>query len=236
MDLCNVTAGKLLGAFLLLSPTAWAQEPASTADSPIREGMVINLRFISEPAAGSDLQAKGDASVAYLRGERGRHENESVQLTLRPDSGNPTSFTTNEGADSGTDYLIIDSGDPVTKDWFRPGTIWGFHQILLLDSVDRSDFETFIHRYWAPTRSDALPDSKVIFLKELTGPQAGEFSYIWLIDSEETRDYYFPESTVPSEMYTEFEKGWDWIYDQEHLGRYLAAPEDQLFTDFVVER
>ncbi|WP_116106992.1 hypothetical protein [Lewinella sp. IMCC34191] len=232
MDLRNRTA-VIIGALLLLSPPVSSQEP-NPAESPLREGMVLNMRFLPESAADRDLQAKGQSTVTFLRGERGRHEDESVQLTLRPDSRPPTATTSEGDEDDGTDYLIIDAGDPIKKDWFKPGTIWGFHQILLLDSVDRSDFESFIHRYWAPTRSDALPDSKVIFLKELNGPQAGEFSYIWLIDSEETRDYYFPESTVPSEMYTEFEKAWGWIYEPNYLGRYLAAPEDELFTDYVV--
>ena len=235
MDLCPV-APLWRTALLLLCCTALNAQTPDAPGTPqnLRDGMVLRMQYLPADSdlAARDLQAKAPLTTALLQGERGRHEGTEVQLTLLPTG-------TELGADTGEnteDYLIIDSGDPITRNWLEPGTIWGFHTILLLDSVDRNDFETFIHRYWSPTRSDALPDSKMIFLKKLSGIDQGEFSYVWLIDSEETRDYYFPEAKVPSKMYTEFEKGWDWINDRDHLGKYLAAPEDELFTDFVVVR
>ncbi|PPK85324.1 hypothetical protein CLV84_2219 [Neolewinella xylanilytica] len=234
MDLCNLSPLRP-GAILVLGLFATSLLAQSAEPSPrLRDGMVISMQFLPEnaPLSDADVQAKGDRTASLLRGERGRYEGRGVMLTLVPEQ---TELTTTEGEDR-QDYLIIDSGDPITRNWLQPGAIWGFHTILLMDSINRSDFETFIHRYWSPTRSDALPDSKLIFLKNLSGPDKGEFSYIWLIDSEETRDYYFPEAKVPSKMYTEFEKGWNWIYDPEYLGKYLAAPEDELFTDFVVVR
>ena len=237
MDLCPIAPISIGATTLLLlcGAVLGAQSSDPAAESvKLREGVVMRLQYLPAESdlASRDLQAKGDQTTSLLRGERGRHEGTEVQLTLLP-----TETELGTAADENTeDYLIIDSGDPITRDWLEPGTIWGFHTILLMDSVDRNDFETFIHRYWSPTRSDALPDSKMIFLKKLSGTDKGEFSYVWLIDSEETRDYYFPESKVPSNMYTEFEKGWDWINGPDHLGKYLAAPEDELFTDFVVVR
>ena len=225
----------MLLAFFSLSGIALTQADTVPATTPqLREGVVLRLQFLPDEAdfADRDLAARGPAPTVLVEGERGRYEGKEAFLTLldKPGAGSPVDDAMAE------DYLIIDSGDPITRDWLEPGVIWGFHTILLLDSVDRNDFETFIHRYWSPTRSDALPDSKMIFLKKLSGADAGEFSYVWLIDSEETRDYYFPESKVPSRMYNEFEKGWDWLNGPDHLGRYLAAPEDELFTDFVVVR
>ena len=225
----------LLLAFFSLSGMAFTQADTVPASTPqLREGVVLRLQFLPDRAdfADRDLAARGQAPTVLIAGERGRYEGKEAFLTLLDKPGSAT-----RQADAATeDYLIIDSGEPITRNWLEPGVIWGFHTILLLDSVDRNDFETFIHRYWSPTRADALPDSKMIFLKKLSGTDAGEFSYVWLIDSEETRDYYFPESKVPSRMYTEFEKGWDWLNGPDHLGRYLAAPEDELFTDFVVVR
>ncbi len=238
MDLAHSKLLRPLAALLLLLfslPHISAQSAGTGGDGwGLQEGVVISMNFLPEDTqtSGMDLQAKSERQVALLHGERGRYEGRQVMLTLIPHA---TDLGTAD-EENRQDYLIIDCGDPMTRNWLTPGVIWGFHTILLLDSVDRSDFETFIHRYWSPTRSDALPDSKVIFLKNLSGAEKGEFSYIWLIDSEETRDYYFPEATVPSEMYTEFEKGWGWIYDPEYLGKYLAAPEDEMFTDFVVVR
>lgn len=230
MDHCT-TAGyrySLLFLLILYVPVLHGQASAAV---PLHEGTVIRMQLLPGDA-DRDLQAKGAASGALLRGERGRHEGSEVQLTLLPAGAR----TGPDAEGLAEDYLIIDSGKPVTRNWLDPGTIWGFHTILLLDSVDRDDFETFIHRYWSPTRSDALPDSKMIFLKKLSGADRGEFSYIWLIDSEETRDYYFPEAKTPSKMYTEFEQGWDWLNGPDYLGKYLAAPEDELYTDFVVVR
>jgi hypothetical protein len=54
------------------------------------------------------------------------------------------------------------------------------------------------------------------------------------MDSEETRDFYFPRSGEPSSHYTEFEKGWSYINDEEHLGKYLAEDAEDVFTDYVV--
>ncbi|WP_116125338.1 hypothetical protein [Lewinella sp. IMCC34183] len=212
----------LLFSFAPLS--AQADLPPGTGTSPRLESGAV-LRFRSLP----DGQTDGGASTTLLRGERGDEEGRSMALSFEEPDAEPATDDS-----QAVDYLVIDTGERIRRNWLEPGVIWGVHHLALRDSVDRGAFESFIHRYWAPTRADALPDSKLIFLKALTGPRAGEFSYVWLIDSEETRDYYFPKSEVPSKMYTEFEKGWSWINGDEHLGKFLAAPEDAEFTDYVV--
>lgn len=202
----------------------------------LKEGAMLSFHFIKpdqEPTF-QDLQATGDSQVHYLKGERGVHEKRDLLLRLSYDTA--MAFTPSDRVDDelSADYLVIDTGEPVSHDWLKPGTIFGFHHLRLKPDVNTDDFEEFIREIWAPTRSDALPDSKLIFLKSVDGAREGEYAYVWLIDSEETRDFYFPESEVPSKMYTEFEKGWNWINDDENLGRFLAGAEDDEFTDYLV--
>ncbi len=227
----------IMGLLLLplLLPAQADMPPGSPSGATtLEQGAILQFRF---PEKGSPSP---DAHL--LRGERGTLEGLDLYLTISPlpdpaDQGTDGEENPAPSDDPlAADYLVIDTGKPIRRDWLQPGVIWGVHHLTLRDSVDRNDFQAFIHRYWSPTRSDALPDSKLIFVRALSGPRKGEFSYIWFIDSEETRDYYFPQSQEPSRMYGEFEKGWDWINDEEHLGKYLAAPEDADFTDYIVVR
>ncbi|NJB86060.1 hypothetical protein GGR26_001828 [Lewinella marina] len=202
----------------------------------LKQGALLSFQFIKpdEEPSFQDLQPTDNSQVHYLKGERGVHEKRDLLLRLSYDTS--ATFNPSDRVDEeiSADYVIIETGKPIQDNWLKPGTIFGFHHILLKPEVDREEFEEFIHEIWSPTRSDALPDSKLIFLKAVSGAREGEYGYIWLIDSEETRDFYFPESEVPSKMYTEFEKGWNWINDDENLGRFLAGPEDQEFTDYLV--
>ncbi len=217
-----------------------AQSGMADGDEPtlLREGMQLSFYFFPEHASFSEEGAPLTADPVYLlAGERGIHEGREAVLWISPDTGlhapQPQAETRYDQALS-ADYVILEAGKPITRNWMSQGAILGVHHLELKPGTEAADFERFIHDIWAPTRSDALPDSKIIFLKGLRGDRAGEYSYVWFIDSEETRDYYFPQSEVPSQMYTDFEKGWSWLNDANNLGKYLLAPEDDAFTDYVV--
>ncbi len=204
----------------------------------LKEGMQLSFYFFPANEAFSEEGAPLTADPVYLlAGERGVNEDREAVLWVSPDTNvhapQPNAETRYD-QDLSADYVILEEGQPITRNWMTPGAILGVHHIALKPGTDKAAFEKFIHDIWSPTRSDALPDSKLIFLKGLRGDRAGEYSYVWFIDSEETRDYYFPQSEVPSQMYADFEKGWSWLNDDNNLGKYLAAPEDDAFTDYVV--
>ncbi|MCP9236682.1 hypothetical protein [Lewinella sp. JB7] len=201
----------------------------------LREGAQLSLQFLPGDAdpVTEDMQ-QANARTYHLEGERGRHEHMDLRLTVSPSTDARSLDDDGNSSELDADYVILETGKQVTEDWLQPGTIFGFHHIALKPDVDRDEFERFIRDVWAPTQSDALPDSKIIFLKSIRGDREGEYSFVWIIDSEETRDYYFPQSGVPSKMYTEFEKGWLWINADDQMGKYVSTEEEGEFTDFVV--
>jgi len=201
---------------------------------------MFGLYHLTESAIPEDADTKYsiDGFVHMLRGERGVYEGDDVMLWVSPDttanSGWPLQQDPTYDPAATTRYVIIDGGEPDDRNWLQDGVVFGMHEIQLKEGVNKAAFEKFIHTIWAPTRSDALPDSKVIFLKGIEGQRAGEYAYVWLLDSEETRDYYFPASEEASPVFTDFEKGWSWLNDQQYLGKYLAEEEGDVFTDFVL--
>ncbi|MBB4080132.1 hypothetical protein GGR28_002762 [Lewinella aquimaris] len=222
-----------------MSPRMMAQgdmDGAMERPAPVllREGAQLSFQFVSgdtEPDA--DMVQDGNSMVYFLEGERGRHEDMNLKLTVSPDTNTMSLDDDTSDSELDADYVVFETGKEVKEDWLRPGTIFGFHHIALKPDADKAEFEKFIRNVWSPTQSDALPDSKIIFLKSIRGDRAGEYSFVWIIDSEETRDYYFPESGVPSKMYTEFEKGWSWIAADDQMGKFVS-PDTEEFTDYVV--
>lgn len=207
---------------------------------PLDEGTMLGLYFLAPDAVaeGRDTKDAVDGRVHHLRGERGTHEGRDVMLWISPDTtardGWPLDRDLSYDHELTTEYVIINAGEPADRHWLQQGVIFGLHDLRLKEDVNRAEFERFIHTMWAPTRSDALPDSKIVFLKGIGGKQNGEYAYVWLIDSEDTRDYYFPAAETSSQVYQDFEKGWSWLNDDKHIGKYLAGSEGELFTDFLV--
>lgn len=253
----------LLPLFLLMCSPVWGQEdavplqqgnvlamyfiqPRADADQDASEEFLKNEYF---PTLSNEFP---ESRLLQLRGERGQHEERTAVVWLYPDTptksfgeeigmeGQPelegAFYRFNDGLEDSlsTQYRVIEAGKPLNKGMLQAGAILGLHHIVLKPDVDPADFEEFIHRIWAPNRSDALPNSKMVFLKGIAGQREGEYSYLWIIDSEETRDYYFPSSGVPSHMYTEFETGWSWMDSPDYLGRFLANDVEDVFTDYVV--
>ncbi|WP_420459210.1 hypothetical protein [Neolewinella sp.] len=230
----------LLLLTVLLLPLLAQQEIAQPV--LLNEGARVNLYFLSDAENGADslMATDGGAPVYLLKGERGQHESRQVLLQVLPDgSAEPSAtLTGGEGFDQiyNNSFEIIETGQPVTRHWLQPGAILGLHHVRLKPGTDQAAFERFIHNMWSPTQSDALPDSKIIFLRGISGERSGDFSFMWLIDSGETREYYFPQAGKPSQIYQDFERGWAWINDDDNLGKYVDDTQGDEYTDFIVVR
>lgn len=192
------------------------------------------------------------ARVAQLRGERGQYAGHELALWVLDDTSHHAHadyqqtvtdpelqggfYEHLEGLDEGlsSTFRVIETGKPMRQNWLRAGAIMGLHHLELRPGASPEAFERFIHQMWAPAQSDALPDSKTIFLKGIDGARKDRYSYLWIIDSEETRDFYFPSSGEVSPMYTDFAKGWSYIEDEEHLGQFVHDGALDVFTDFIV--
>lgn len=132
------------------------------------------------------------------------------------------------------DYLVISSGAEVKQDWLKSGALIGLHHMKLKAGVDTGEFEKFIEDTWAPNRSDAVPDSKVFFLKGIRGDFKDEYAFMWVIDSKPTRDKYYPKPDEASDLYNALKKNWEWLYTDEHRGKYLDGWLSEKQNDYIV--
>ncbi len=121
------------------------------------------------------------------------------------------------------DYLVIEAGAPVKRDWLEPGAVLGLHHMILKPYVDTHEFERFIHNTWAPNRSDAVPDSKVFFLKGIRRNHENEYIFLWVLYSEETLNRYYPTPDLVSQEYQQLQNKWKWLYSDEYRGKYFQG-------------
>lgn len=205
-----------------------------------------------------------NSRVHYLKGERGAQQGSDVffwvfkdkasRNALFPERDEPTEtyqerrasidwlytdttfYRHNDGwVDSlSADYLVIAAGEPVHQDWLTPGSVVGIHHMVLKPGVDTAEFEAFIRDVWAPNRSDAVPGSKVFFLKGIRGNYEGSYAYMWVLESKERRDQLFPQIDQASTTYEELEAQWAWLYAEAHRGQFLKGWHSEKQNDFLV--
>lgn len=132
------------------------------------------------------------------------------------------------------DFLVIESGEPVKKDWLQPGAVMGFHYMILKPKVDPYEFEQFIHNIWAPNRSDAVPGSKVFFLKGIRGSHKNEYVFLWILNSKETLSRYYPKTDKATPEYQKLQDQWKWLYSDEYRGKYFKGWDIAQTSDFIV--
>jgi hypothetical protein len=78
--------------------------------------------------------------------------------------------------------------------------VYGLHRVHLRPGVEREEFERFTVAEFLPAlRALHAPGVEFALLKAERGPRAGEYQFMMVFDSVETRDRYFPEETRASE-------------------------------------
>ncbi len=202
--------------------------------------------------------------VYYLKGEKGIEKDKNTFLWVfkdvnelsryfpRPDSSTELYNTLRHKIDwlyadstfnyyfggydesQASDYVVIDAGKPVNNDWLKPGALLGFHFIVIKPSVDHRDFEQFIHNIWAPNRCDAVPGSKVFFLKGIRGIHKDQYVFLWVLNSIVTRNSYFPSTDHPSKEYLQLQDQWKWLYGKDYRGRYFKGWDTSQASDFIM--
>lgn len=77
--------------------------------------------------------------------------------------------------------------------------LYGLHRVRLRPGVDPAEFERFTLTEFIPAlqRVDA-PGVQFALLKAVRGVETGEYQFMMVFDSVETRDRYFPEETRAS--------------------------------------
>lgn len=78
--------------------------------------------------------------------------------------------------------------------------VYGLHRVRLRPGVTAEEFERFTLSAFLPALQELRADGvDFALLKGERGARAGEYQFVMIFDSVETRDRYFPEETRPSE-------------------------------------
>lgn len=77
--------------------------------------------------------------------------------------------------------------------------LYGLHRVRLRDGVEPAEFERFALTEFIPAlRRLGAAGVQFALLKAVRGVEAGEYQFMMVFDSVETRDRYFPEETRAS--------------------------------------
>ena len=117
------------------------------------------------------------------------------------------------------------------ENWLKPGAIVGWHVIEAKPDIAAAKFEEFIREKYIPGWSHAFPGSRVFLLEGRRGENLDQFVFLWVFENEETRDSYWPEPDVSTDLYKEHRAKLDYLYGEKgfnSLGSFKAS------TDYLV--
>ena len=89
-----------------------------------------------------------------------------------------------------TDYSPVGVYTPA-----KPGStpVIAVRDIELSNDVDEQEFEAFIQEKFAPAWKESREGMTIFFVKGDRGDRKGMYQFVWMFESIENRDEYFPE-------------------------------------------
>jgi hypothetical protein len=119
--------------------------------------------------------------------------------------------------------------------WLKPGAVLSLHRMAAKPDVDRAEVERFLETEYFPAWAEAFPGSRVFMLRGERGENAAEYGFLWVFESLEARNRYFPVPNEPTDEYTELhEAQLRWLYADDKLPRHAAFAGSA--TDYVIVR
>ena len=98
-----------------------------------------------------------------------------------------------------SDYEVIAMHDSVDKEWLTDDAIVMIQHLPLLPETDTLEFENFLTEEWAKRQSKTGSNTVKAFLKVTRGYKEGEFAQLWVFDSMQERNKFFPYEGKPDE-------------------------------------
>jgi hypothetical protein len=110
------------------------------------------------------------------------------------------------------------------------GAVLGVHHmnIVLKEDVSMSDFLSFFEETWQPTVEQNLKGVKVFMLTGDRGENVNAYGFIYVIDSKELRDKYFPEEGSSSKEVQELNQKL-----RTEMQKYIVSMSSD-YTDWIV--
>lgn len=111
------------------------------------------------------------------------------------------------------------------------GAVLALRPIILKEPANSQDFEKYAAEVYAPTWEKYAPGFRSYILKADRGQEKGEYILLYVFDSQETRNFYFPQEEGGfSELAQEMVRD----YPDVNLDAYVDTTALSTFTDYVV--
>jgi len=130
------------------------------------------------------------------------------------------------GGSSAPPEMIVDAGEVIA-----------IRHLTLRKKTDPGEFEQYVAEEYAPAYQKFVPGVRALILKADRGKNAGKYIHIFIFDSVNTRDLYFPAGKPMSEIGVQVFKPVDELYSklQQYVKGAPGSSSDN-FTDYVVIR
>ena len=111
-------------------------------------------------------------------------------------------------------------------------------ELNLKKEVDKKAFEEFVANEYVPTLRRHIPGATAVVVKGDRGGNIGEYLFIYLWDSAEIRNLYFPSATEQTEVWQEIEAASGGAIQRvfDKMATYLEGESYGEFTDYVAIR
>lgn len=120
-----------------------------------------------------------------------------------------------------------------TEEWLKPGAIFGIHTLVPKEGADPVEAQRFLRERFFPAWRDAVPGSRVFMIEAERGAKEGTVAFLWVFADKNTRNQYFPQKDVPTDLYRQHRAKLDPLYTEEGLPKYFTW-EEGTATDYEV--
>ena len=129
------------------------------------------------------------------------------------------------------------SSAPPEKGFVDAGEVIAIRHLTLKKKTDPGAFERYVAEEYAPAYQKFVPGVRALVLKADRGKNAGKYLHIYIFDSVNTRDLYFPAGKPMSEIGVQVFKPVDELNSKlEQYVKGAPGSSSDKFTDYVVIR
>jgi len=126
---------------------------------------------------------------------------------------------------------------PPEREIMDAGEVIAIRHLTLKKKTDPSAFERYVAEEYAPAYQKFVPGVRALILKADRGKNAGKYIHVYIFDSVNTRDLYFPAGKPMSKIGVQVFKPVEEAYSKlEQYVKGAPGSSSDHFTDYVVIR
>ena len=138
---------------------------------------------------------------------------------------------------SAQDAQTVGSSAPPERGIMDAGEVIAIRHLTLKKKTDPGAFEQYVAEEYAPAYQKFVPGVRALILKADRGKNVGKYIHLYIFDSVNTRDLYFPAGKPMSEIGVQVFKPVEDEYSKlEQYVKGAPGSSSDKFTDYVVMR